>query len=123
MRPDGEKTTVLVADDEPDVREYVRTVLLRNGYEVLEAKDGLEAYELVQRLSGGIQLLVVDVEMPGMDGLTLGQKLEVEHPAIKVLYTTGFIWKPSEHSPGLRFLSKPFLPDVLIRCVQDLCAG
>jgi len=121
MRPAVRKTTVLVVDDETDVREFVRDVLLRQGYEVLEAKDGLEAYELLQRLSGGIRLLVTDVQMPRMDGITLGHKVSADYPSIEVLYVSGFVWKPPKHVPSLHFLPKPFRPDVLVRQVRSLC--
>ena len=50
--------TALVVDDEPEVRKVVRSILLRQGYEVLEAEDGAAAFELLRRLSGGVQLLV-----------------------------------------------------------------
>ena len=122
MRPPSKRKPVLVVDDEPNVRSFVRTVLQRCGYMVLEAEDGVEAYELLKRLSGDIQLLVTDVQMPRMDGMTLGQKLRADYPKIEVLYMSGFVSKPPEHIPGLHFLSKPFRPDVLVRCVQDLCA-
>ena len=123
MRPSPEKRPVLVVDDEATVRSFVRTVLLRQGYEVLEAEDGVQAYELLQRLSGGVQLLVTDVQMPRMDGITLGQKISDEYPTIEVLYISGFVLKLPEQIPSRRFLPKPFRPDVLIRSVQDLCAG
>ena len=122
MHPAAEKKTVLVVDDEPNVRSFVRTVLLHQGYEVLEAEDGVAAYELLRRLSGEIQLLVTDVQMPRMDGITLGQKLKTEYPNIEVLYISGFVSQPHTQISGRRFLPKPFRSGALIRCVQDLCA-
>jgi CheY-like chemotaxis protein len=122
MSPAVEKRPVLVVDDEPNVRSFVSTILQRQGFEVLEAEDGVEAYELLQRLSGGIQLLVTDVQMPKMDGITLGQKVSADYPSIKVLYISAFVWKPPKHVPKLHFLPKPFLPDALVRCIRDLCA-
>ena len=123
MCPAAENNTVLVVDDEPNVRSFVRTVLLRHGYEAVEAEDGVAAYELLRRLSGGIQLRVTDVQMPRMDGITLGEKVSTDYPKIEVLYISGFVSKPPKHIPSGRFLPKPFRPDVLVRCVQDLCAG
>ncbi len=122
MRPAAQKNTVLVVDDEADVRSFVREVLLRNGYEVLEAEDGVQAYELLQRLSGGIQLLVTDVQMPKMNGITLGEKVSTDYPAIEVLYISGFVLKPPRHVPSSHFLLKPFLADALVRHVRSLCA-
>jgi CheY-like chemotaxis protein len=118
----AQKNTVLVVDDDAEVREYVRTVLLRQGYEVLEAEDGVQAYELLRRLSGGIQLLVTDVEMPRMDGITLGHKVSADYPNIEVLYISGFVTKPPKHVPSSHFLLKPFRPDVLVRHARSLCA-
>jgi two-component system sensor histidine kinase EvgS len=115
------KKAVLVVDDEPDVRAFVRTVLLRDGYEVLEAEDGLAAYELVQRLSGGIHVLVTDVKMPRMDGFVLGQKIGAEYPKIAVLYISGFVSSAPMHIPRRRFLPKPFRPDTLVQSVRGLC--
>jgi len=122
MKPAAQKNTVLVVDDEADVREFVRTVLLRQGYDVLEATDGVEAFDLVQRRSGEIQLLVTDVQMPRMDGIALGQKVSDDYPNVEVLYISGFLSKPPKHVPSSHFLLKPFRPDVLVRHVRSLCA-
>ncbi|HEY1205695.1 MAG: response regulator [Bryobacteraceae bacterium] len=116
----GKKTRVLVVDDEPDVRSFVRTVLVRQGYEVLEAEDGLAAYELVERLSGEIELLVTDVKMPRMDGITLGQKVSTGYPEIGVLYISAYISEAPGR--GRRFLPKPFRPDALVDCIRSLSA-
>ena len=116
----GKKKTVLVVDDEPDVRSFVRTVLVRHGYEVLEAEDGQAAYELVERLSGGIELLVTDVKMPRMDGITLGQKVSTGYPAIGVLYISAYISEAPTRGRGRHFLPKPFRPDALVECTRSL---
>ena len=122
MSPAVEKRPVLVVDDEPNVRSFVSTILQRQGFEVLEAEDGVEAYELLRRRSGEIDLLVTDVEMPRMDGITLGQKVSADYPSVAVLYISGFISKPPKHVPSSHFLLKPFRPDVLVRHVRSLCA-
>lgn len=120
MRSAGKKKTVLVVDDEPDVRSFVSSVLLRNGYDVLEAEDGLAAYELVERLSGGIEVLVTDIQMPRMDGITLGQKVSAGFPDIGVLYISAFTAKAAALVAGHRFLPKPFRPDALVECIRNL---
>ena len=122
MRPATEKITVLVVDDQASIRKLVCHLLLGEGYQVLEAEDGMAAYELIQRLSGEIQVLVTDIDMPRMDGITLGNKLRADYPNIEVLYISGLLRKPPQHSPSLHFLSKPFPPDALVRCVRDLSA-
>ena len=119
----AKRKTVLVVDDEPAVRRLIRAILLRQGYEVLEAEDGLVAYELLERLSGGIHLLITDVEMPRMDGIALGQKVGADYPSIEVLYMSGFISDaPKRHFPSHRFLPKPFAPNVLVQWLRSLGA-
>ncbi|HXN47345.1 MAG TPA: response regulator [Bryobacteraceae bacterium] len=114
------KKTVLVVDDEPNVRSFVHSVLARQGYDVLEAEDGLAAYELVERLSGKIELLVTDVKMPRMDGITLGEKVSIGYPGIGVLYISAYISDSPTRGAGRRFLPKPFRPDALVECVRSM---
>jgi CheY-like chemotaxis protein len=114
--------TVLVVDDEPEVRKVVRTALLRRGYEVLEAEDGVAAFELLQRLSGGVQSLITEIHLPRMDGITLGQKVGADYPKIEVLYIAGFVAEPLTDIPSHRFLPKPFRSDALVQCIQSLGA-
>src|SRR6202142_2808806 len=116
------KKTVLVVDDEPNIRSFVHSVLARQGYDVLEAEDGLAAYELLERLSGGIELLVTDVKMPRMDGITLGKKVSAGYPKIGVLYISAFISEGPTPGAGRRFLPKPFRPDALVECVRSMSA-
>jgi CheY-like chemotaxis protein len=116
------KITVLVVDDEPDVRAFVHSVLARHGYDVLEAEDGLAAYELVERLAGGIQLLVTDVKMPRMDGITLGEKVRTGYPDIAVLYISAYVSEGPTRARGRRFLPKPFRPDALVACVRSMAS-
>ncbi len=120
----NESKTILVIDDEPDVRRFVGAVLLSEGYAVLEAEDGLAGYELLQRHSDGIELVITDVQMPRMDGLTLGSKVRTEYPNVPVLYISGFIWNlPDEGIPPHRFLAKPFKTEALLRSVRRLCVS
>jgi CheY-like chemotaxis protein len=114
------KKTVLVVDDEADVRAFVRSVLVRNGYEVLEAEDGQAAYELVERLGGGIELLVTDVKMPRMDGISLGKKVSQGYPRIGVLYISGFVSEGAK--PGRPFLAKPFRADALVESLRRMAS-
>jgi two-component system cell cycle sensor histidine kinase/response regulator CckA len=114
------KKTVLVVDDEEGVRSFVHSVLARHGYDVLEAEDGLAAYELLERLAGRIELLVTDVKMPRMDGITLGEKVATGYPDIGVLYISAYISETPTRGAGRRFLPKPFRPDALVECVRSL---
>ena len=117
----GTNSKVLIVDDEADIRSFTRTVLERRGYEVLEADDGIPAYELITRLSGGIQVLVTDIRMPGMDGIALAEKVSAAYPKIKILYISGFASEPPKRRrPGHRFLPKPFVAGELVKCVESL---
>jgi two-component system, cell cycle sensor histidine kinase and response regulator CckA len=122
MPTDADKPTVLVVDDDRQVRVFIRAVLLRQGYEVLEADDGVAAYELLQQLSGRVKLLVTDVQMPRMDGITLGQKVSADYPGLKVLYISGFVSDLRTNIPSDHFLPKPFALDVLVQRVRTLAA-
>ncbi len=124
MSPQG-KETVLLAEDEPLVRSMVATVLRDRGYEVLEAANGEEALGMVEKHGGeGIELLVTDVVMPQMGGPELAEKLNVTHPDIKVLFTSGYTgeYLSNTLTTGTEFLAKPYLPDaqaVQVREVLD----
>jgi two-component system cell cycle sensor histidine kinase/response regulator CckA len=121
--PRGSETVVLVEDDK-QVRELAQRVLERQGYRVLPAADATEALRLPQLDAGPIHLLVTDVIMPGMNGRELAERLGVRYPDLKVLYVSGYtddvIVRHGMLDPGTRFLQKPFSPDALVRKVSDV---
>ncbi len=80
----------------------------------------MAAYELVERLSGGIKLLVTDVKMPRMDGITLGEKVGAGYPEIGVLYISAYVPDAPTRGAGRRFLPKPFRPEALVECVRTM---
>jgi len=108
---EGEET-VLVVEDEQMVRELVREILSRQGYDVLEAGRGTEALEVSERHKGPIHLLITDVVMPGMTGPELARRLTAHRPAMKVLFMSGYTDDAILHhgvlEPGTEFLQKPF---------------
>ena len=116
--------TVLVVDDEVMARKLFRHVLESLGLKVLEAGNGAEA-EALLLATDGIKLLVTDVLMPIMDGLTLVEKLLPKRPELRVLYVSGSARgnpKLEEHirERGCHFLEKPFESAALIARVRDL---
>jgi two-component system cell cycle sensor histidine kinase/response regulator CckA len=119
--------TVLLTEDEQDVREIAREFLESGGYRVIEAKDGAEAMALAARHRGGIQLLVTDMVMPGMTGQELAVKLQSEHPGMCVVFMSGY----SEHAamemadadPTVRLLTKPFSRAAILRAVGEVLRG
>lgn len=111
--PGGEETVLLVEDEE-EVRRLVRDILGSLGYEVLAARDGAEALELIQRFPGPIHLLLTDLVMPGMTGREVADELRAARPGSKVLFMSGY----AEEAVGPdELLQKPFAPDLLARKV------
>ncbi len=107
--------TILVVEDDEIVRKVVLQVLIREGYVVLEARNGSEALECCRNFSDQIHLLVTDVVMPGINGWELAQRVVALRPQIKTLFISGY----SEASPLLResqdsdaqFIQKPLTPE------------
>ncbi len=86
----GAGVSVLVVDDETAVRRFAVRVLQREGYEVLEAADGLEALERVRAGQGTIDLIVSDIVMPRMNGVELMQAVAESHADIPVVLMSGY---------------------------------
>lgn len=107
----GDETILLVEDDE-QVRSLTRNVLQTYGYYVLEAHDGEAALALAATYSEPIHLLLTDVIMPGMNGKLLADKLTKIRPELKVLYMSGYAEEMIMHQnalePGINLLQKPF---------------
>jgi len=124
-RPGSE--TVLLVEDEPEVRRLVEKLLRMQGYTVLSAGSPAEAISAAGASPGTIAILVTDVIMPGMNGRELARVLASERPAMRVLYMSGYtdaaIAQQGILQPGTAFLSKPFTPDALARKVREVLDG
>jgi two-component system cell cycle sensor histidine kinase/response regulator CckA len=116
--------TILLAEDEQDVREVAREFLESGGYTVIEARDGAEAIQLAEKHAGSIRLLVTDMVMPGMTGQELAGRLHQGRTELRVLYMSGY----SEHAAAesalgdtsMRLLTKPFSRLAILRAVHDI---
>jgi len=119
--------TILVVDDQEILRTHIRRVLEEHGYHVIEASDGGAAIEAVRQHGGDIHLLVTDVVMPGINGRELSEKLTATIPTLKVLFTSGYstgvLFKRGVEGCGMRFISKPFTAEQLLRRTRDLLAS
>ena len=124
--PSGRRKTVLVVEDEQDVRELAYEFLSSSGYSVLTAKDGLEALETVQRLGNSIDAVLTDVVMPNMRGPELGARLKATAPHIKIVYMTGYL-EQTEAGAGFLddavFLQKPFSREAVLCQVSTALAN
>ena len=119
----GCETILLVEDAEP-LRKLAHMFLRDNGYQVLTAADGAEALQVAAQNAGPIHLLLTDVVMPGINGRVLAEQLAPLHPAMKVLYMSGytdsFIAGHGVLEEGLHLLHKPFTEEALMRKVREL---
>jgi CheY-like chemotaxis protein len=87
--PRGKGETILVVDDEAFIREVAKAVLIKHGYKTLVAEDGIEALAIFAQHAGGINVVLTDIVMPCMDGLTLARTIRKMEPGIKVIISTG----------------------------------
>jgi len=119
--------TILVVDDEEMVRKLVCMALKRRGYEVLEAKDGRDALQVLAGSRSLPSLILLDLAMPGMGGDKLAPILETQYPGVKIMVTSGY---PEEEArKGFRpgsvagFLQKPYSVDTLAQKVAETLGG
>ena len=113
--------TVLLVEDEDEVRRLVRRVLEASGYQVLEARNGDDAISEARLRTGPIHLLLTDVVMPRMSGPELACQLGLERPGMRVLYLSGH---PAEHVAeqygATPCITKPMLAETLARKVREI---
>ncbi len=120
--PTRGKETVLVVEDQAEVREYAAATLGAYGYRVIQAENASEALRLCER--GGIDLVLTDVVMPNLSGRELANLLAKHWPDVKVLFMSGHADDAIAHhgvvQKGAEFLQKPFRPDQLAIKVREL---
>jgi signal transduction histidine kinase/DNA-binding response OmpR family regulator len=116
--------TILVVEDDDDVRAYTVEILRELGYRVLEAHDGPAALRLIERVDVAIDLLFTDVVMPEMSGRELSDQAHLLRPHLKVLYTSGYTRNAIVHGgrldPGVQIVAKPFTFDELAAKVREM---
>jgi nitrogen-specific signal transduction histidine kinase/CheY-like chemotaxis protein len=114
--------TILVVEDQDEVRRLVREVLGRSGYTVIVASDPHEALSLLANPASPISLLLTDVVMPNMSGRELARICHAQYPAIRVLYMSGYtddaVGAEGLLEPGLALIQKPFAGPVLLQRVR-----
>jgi CheY-like chemotaxis protein len=116
--------TVLVCDDDDDVRQLLVDLLRIRAYQVLEARNGAHALEVAAAYAGDIDLLITDLVMPEFGGVELARRLRAHHPKLRVLYVSGYTddrqLLSGDLETGTLFLSKPFMPADLVCAVSSL---
>ena len=116
--------TVLLVEDEDEVRSLVREVLQRRGFQILDARHPGEAILICERHEGEIDLLLTDVSLEQINGIELAERLSVLRPKMNVLYMSGYT--PNGAQSGLlnrkNFLAKPFSADDLMQKIGEVFA-
>jgi hypothetical protein len=123
-RPGGGTETVLLVEDEDELRMLAREILEGYGYTIFEGGQPAEALLVAERHTGPIDLLVTDVVMPEMSGRALAERLRPLRPEMKVLYMSGYTDNAIVHhgrlDPGTPFIQKPFTPEALAQRVREV---
>ncbi len=116
--------TVLVVEDDEQVRQLVRTVLRRNGYRVLDASNAGEALLICEQHAAGIDVLLTDVVMPKMSGWQLAERLRTLRPSLRVLFMSGHVNDARVHrslqAADVALLQKPLTADNLSRKLREV---
>ncbi|GMV95539.1 MAG: hypothetical protein AMXMBFR82_53170 [Candidatus Hydrogenedentota bacterium] len=116
--------TILLAEDEPLLRELVQRTLTRHGYTVLVASGGTRALALARSYNGRIDCLITDMVMPHMGGKELAETLLLERPDMTVIFMSGYsevvLAERGIVGPDMHFLAKPFMPKQLLEKVRTV---
>ncbi len=119
----GGNETILVVEDDEKVRNIAKEILTQFGYQVIEAANGLQAYNLIKKKKVKIDLLLTDLIMPKMNGRELAEKLQPLYPDLKIIYCSGYTDGQITNELGadhINFLSKPFSTEGLLRKVREV---
>lgn len=125
--PAGAGKTVLVLEDEPDVRKLVATMLSNNGYKVLTAANGESAIKTFKRSKQPVDLVLLDVVSPGLSGPMVADRLTELQPGLRVLYMSGYdstnVVQRYVVDKGHALLTKPFSERQLTNKVREVLRG
>ena len=123
----GRGETILVVEDEALVRSLASTVLQQYGYDIHLAENGRQALDLFEQAEGGVDLVLTDIVMPGMDGLELANRLRRLAPGLPILFMSGYlddvVGSPAFDPDSTPLLKKPFGAEELVRRVRQMLDG
>jgi signal transduction histidine kinase/CheY-like chemotaxis protein len=116
--------TILVVEDEAQVRNFTCRVLAAHGFQCLEAANGAEAMEIMRHRGDTIDAVVTDVVMPGLDGGALASRMREQQPRLQMLFTSAYsgeeVVRRGLMPADAPFLGKPFTPDALVAKLQEV---
>jgi CheY-like chemotaxis protein len=116
--------TILLVEDQPQLRQLTSHILRGYGYKVLDAANAMEALQLSIEGGVGIDLVLTDIVMPDMTGIELGRRLRLLRPSLRLLYMSGYtddvIMQRGSLQPGAAYLEKPFTPEGLAAKIREV---
>ena len=114
--------TVLVVEDDPNILNLIDRLLTQNGHTVLAAEDPDHARFVLAEHGGKADLLLIDIVLPGSNGLDFARAAKAENPSLKILFITGLVHRsPAVLRSGLGpVLHKPFTPAELLKTIDSL---
>ncbi len=120
----GGTETILLAEDDDQIRELASGILTDAGYHVISAGDGISAEEMYLKNKDEISLLFLDIVMPGQSGRSVYEQAKTMNPAIKCLFASGYnregLHKNYILEEGIHLLQKPYTRDALLRILRQL---
>ena len=123
-RPERGRETILLVEDEVNLRRLARQYLETQGYKILEAEDGAAALQIAAGHKGPIDLVLTDVVMPGMNGRELARHISAQRPDLRVLFMSGYTENEIGHNgmldAGINLLQKPFSLPALKDKVREI---
>jgi CheY-like chemotaxis protein len=122
--PEGKGETILIAEDEPQVREIITHLLQKSGYKIIEAENGEDAVRKFEDNRGFVSLVLLDVIMPVRNGREAYEEINGIEPGIKTIFMSGYtddiISRNGILEGAFDFISKPIDPGTLMRKIRDV---
>ena len=122
--PTGKGETIIIAEDDPQVRESMRLLLQKNGYKIIVAENGEDAVRKFKENIGAVSLILLDVIMPVKNGREAYEEIKCIEPVIKTIFMSGYtddiISRKGMLEEGFDLISKPINPDTLVRKIREV---
>ncbi len=110
---------VLLVDDDDDLRESLSEILTCQGYEVITADNGIAALDLWRQYKSAIDVIVMDIIMPNMDGIEVAREIREEGETVPICLTTGYTYQKVSSELHVNLMRKPLAPDLLIKYIES----
>ena len=118
------KKTILIVEDETELSELYKYVLASEGYAIMEANDGHNAIALYNQFHKNINIVLMDLGLPKLDGKEVFKQLQQINPEVKVIFMSGYIDENLAsdllQAGGKGLIQKPYSPDVMLRNVRRI---